>query len=287
MPTDRHLVVASHQRSGTHLTIDALLNNLEPYETYHDLDHLAPRHPDSVPTEAFEERLRRGPAVLKTHAHRDLEAYFETPEATGLARRLLEEHPVVYVHRDGRDVLTSLYYYARENDDLLRSVSFSEFLARPTPLRVDDSVRELTPTAYWKRHVEDWLDRDPVHLVSFEAMKDRYEQSLRELASFVGLPLSTPITNVVRERDLAERTLLVRLRDKLYKWLRRNLGGVELTYTSFRSGRSGTFMELFDEDDLQRVESEIGPLLERLGYERAHPPAPSAASSDSAEQPLS
>jgi hypothetical protein len=287
VPTDRHLVVASHQRSGTHLTIDAVLNNLEPYDTYHDLDHLAPRHPHSVTPEAFAARLRRGPAVLKTHTHRDLEAYFETPEAADLARRLLEEHPVVYVHRDGRDVLTSLYYYARENDDLLRSVSFSEFLAHPTPLRVDDSARELTPAAYWKRHVEGWLDGDPAQLVSFEAMKNRYEQSLREIASLVDQPLSRPITNVVRTRDLEERTLIVRLRDKLYKWLHRNLGGVELTYTSFRSGRSRTFLECFDEDDLQRVESEIGPLLERLGYERTGPSTRSAASSDSAEQPSS
>lgn len=215
MSRSQHVVVASHQRSGTHLTIDAILNNFDRFDGYHDLDRLTARHPKHVDRETFAERIRTAPAVLKTHTHGAHEAYFGDDTNARFVRALMEEHPVIYVYRDGRDVLTSLYYYARENDEAMREVSFSRFLRRPTPLRVDPSVRARK------------LDRD--------------------------------------------RSTLVRVRDKLYKLIRRYLTGTRLTYTSFRSGRSGTWADQYGEEDLRYVEATLGDLLERLDYERAVP----------------
>ena len=65
------VVVASFRRSGTHLTIDSLINNAsDVHSAYLNLETLNPAHKEHVSDAAFVEQLnreRRKSVIVKTH----------------------------------------------------------------------------------------------------------------------------------------------------------------------------------------------------------------------------
>lgn len=58
---NNHIVVISHRRSGTHLTIDAISNNFPFFEKeYLNLDHLRSEFKNPVSLEKFKQELAKG-----------------------------------------------------------------------------------------------------------------------------------------------------------------------------------------------------------------------------------
>ena len=111
----RRVVLATHRRSGTHLTLDLLRRQFpdcrarkKPFQAleslYLNLDALG------APRLLALDRARRllGRAarpIVKTHASPALEEFEPGPQA--FARAVLADADVIAVHRDVRDVLAS------------------------------------------------------------------------------------------------------------------------------------------------------------------------------------
>ena len=256
---NRIVVVASHRRSGTHLMLDSLRSNVrDVHGRFMTLERIEPSHEKHLPIAEFDRRLRsqRGVVLVKTHALPSAGAW-QAPGADEYASELLATAPTIYVHRDGRDVLVSLYRFVQSYSAQVAEQSFAGFLrANHTGL----DAAGISRPAYWQRHVLAWLDRGPTVTASYEALQGEFEASLRSIADRLDLRLR-PVLSQVRLEPRGRRVpVLHRIQRAL------GLRPVGSTAIRPRAGRVGGWREMFDDADLAWFETEASEAMRRLGY---------------------
>jgi hypothetical protein len=256
---NRVVVVASHRRSGTHLMLDSLRSNVRDVQRrFMTLERIEPSHEKHMPVAEFDRLLRSqsGVVLVKTHALPGAGAW-QAPEAAAYASELLAEAPTIYVHRDGRDVLVSLYRFVGSYAPQVAAQSFAEFL------RTNHTGKDapgISRPAYWERHVLAWLDRGPTTTASFEGLQSEFEASLRSIADRLDLRLR-PALSQVRLQPRGRRVPV------LHRGLR-VLGLRPAGSTAIRpqAGRVGGWQQVLDEADLAFFESQASEGMRRLGY---------------------
>ena len=72
-------------------------------------------------------------------------------------KNLVESSKIIYIHRDGRDVLTSLYFYAKKYRSEITEMSFSDFIRMDNDFDGDTYQKSLNRIEYWKFHVSNWF----------------------------------------------------------------------------------------------------------------------------------
>lgn len=255
------VVVASHRRSGTHLVLNSLrLNALGVNPQFMTLERIDPAHERHLTVAAFDRRLRRkaGTVLVKTHALPGAAAWHD-PEAHDYASALLAEAPTVYVHRDGRDVLASLYHYTASYSPRVAGLSFSEFIR---DLYTAPDARGLSRAAYWQHHVLAWLDAGPTALIGYAELLETFPTAMAGLAEGVGLRLSPDVQLVALEPPA---TGLARLTGRVRRAMGPDRQGTS-TAIRPRSGGSGGWQAAFDADDLALFEGVASEAMRRLGY---------------------
>ena len=63
------------------------------------------------------------------------------------ARTLLQHSPTIYVYRDGRDVMASLYFYMQSFSETVRNQSFAQFLRGEAAVNGEETA--LSRPGYW------------------------------------------------------------------------------------------------------------------------------------------
>lgn len=253
MTDSKTIVVATHRRSGTHWTIDALRNNSpDVCETFLTLERMSSDHDSPVPLVEFRKGLQtlEGRVLVKVH---DLPTatFWKHDEERAFALSVMRQSPVVYVHRDGRDVMVSLYYYMQSFDEEVKQQSFSEFIRSESKLDGVDSG--MSRPAYWAHHARLWLQQPNVLLVSYGALEQCYESSVKEMAAFLGIGLRRSLLAIDLPGKAANPSLLGRALWKLGHRQSRLSSAVQP-----RRGSSGDWRNHFDDDDLAFFMSEAG-----------------------------
>jgi hypothetical protein len=256
------VIVISHRRSGTHFAIDAIRNNFPDCRGEHlDLDHLRPSHPARMTPRHVEERRARGPVVFKSHALPEPERSFGDAETSDFVRRIVERARIVYVHRDGRDVCVSLYFYARNFDPAVRAMAFGEFLRMNNEFDAAAYDGDLTRVEYWCRHVEGWTARPDVFAIGFSDLLERFDETVGRLASFLDRPAPRTVCKV-RRRALGGGPL-----GKVLEKLRTRLDA-RFSSVGFRKGVAGDHVRHFAPEDSDYFDAIAGETMRRLGYYR-------------------
>lgn len=259
MTDSKTIVVATHRRSGTHWTIDALRNNSpDVSETFLTLERVSSDHDSPMPLPEFRRRLKtlEGRVLVKVH---DLPAatFWKRDEERAFALSVLRESPVIYVHRDGRDVMVSLYYYMQSFDEDVKKQSFSDFIRSESKLDGVDSG--MSRPAYWAHHARVWLRQPNVLLVSYEALEKRYETSVREMTAFLGIGVRRSLRKIDLPGKSGKPTLFGRALWKLGLRQRRLSSAVQP-----RRGSSGDWRNHFNDDDLVFFVDEVGDQMQSL-----------------------
>lgn len=181
-----NVVVATPMRSGTHLMIDLLLNNIAVYRTkplYVDLDATLKQ---SVPGRDLIRHLSpMAGHILKTHLPIDsAQGAASNPDLL----RIIESAVIVTVHRDQAAVMTSLSRWDRT----------------PEELRVYEREHE----AFWKF----WSHRGNValeftDLLDATAMRDALERIAELTGSRVARRVTMPVPGARRRRIYVNKGL--------------------------------------------------------------------------------
>lgn len=255
----RPIVVATHPRSGTHLTIDLLRKQFEEcvgwlwfgetlHHLYLSLDRLIPGHTPSLSVEEALGLLRRAPRpTVKTHSTPDLENHEN--EGRRLGELLLERGDILYVVRDGRDVLCSAYRW-RQAAEL--DCSLQEFLRR--------EVNGVSRVRRWADHISAWVQHDEVEVIRFEDIVERPRRTIEQLGEILGLSpklvepyLPDKIENGSRWADY---------------WRRLTRDFESTAITGRPDGKAPPeWRDAFREEDRRFFWKEAGHILKQLGYE--------------------
>ena len=85
-----HVFIVSHERSGTHVAIDAVRNNFPIYKRrfYTSIDRMVDVDRRHRSPETIEALLEEGPSVIKTHMTQDTDFFFRSDD--GAASKLLK-----------------------------------------------------------------------------------------------------------------------------------------------------------------------------------------------------
>jgi len=160
----------------------------------------------------------------------------------------------VYLVRDGRDVLISLYHYyiTRENKDL----SFSEFYED----YMNGKYGQL-----WHQNVESWLINGRERLgenllvLRFEDLKADTRQTLTRAAEFLDLP---------SDRSEVEKALEISDISRMRKIELERRGPIDNINASFyRGGKTGEWTDLFTPDIREGFQMVAGKVLNLAGYD--------------------
>lgn len=251
---DENILVISHRRSGTHLTIDAIRNNFAPLRTQSlmTLETLQRAHPEHISVSDFAVGLEQFPRIVKTHylpLFRDL---LPEPDQQDLVRRLYQDAKKIYVVRNGLDVLVSLYEFRKSHDESVRQLSFAEFIRRPT---FDPEHSESNKIQYWYNHVQQWLQSDYARemlVVSYEDWILNYENTIKKIGVFLGVSADQPLVDVRFGKSACEV-------------------GAESTTVQKRKGVIGDFANYFGQQDLELFFSQTEGSMAMQGYELTAP----------------
>lgn len=261
------ILVASHRRSGTHLAIDTILTNLS-------LDGPVNLDRGELPASSRNGRGHDAATVVgKTHAHGDLANFAAGLGSTvelGFLTAVAAATATVYVVRDGRDVLVSLYHYMRSYEGIPAELSFSEFIRQPNTFDVNSYTRTLNRVQYWAYHVESWLgegDSDAL-VVRFEDLRDAPTALLEPVCRRLEVPLPQKPISVTRTRRHLDgaSSLLVGAANAVSRLWRVNVKGEHVSSVNRRGGRVGDFREMFDAADEEFFRTHASVAMRLAGY---------------------
>ncbi len=257
----KHIVIATHPRSGTHLTIDLLRKQFQEcqswlwfgetlHHSYLNLDHLAQNcSPNISQKEALSILCRAKRPIIKTHA---LPGFNELgDENKEFVNNLMQNADVYYVVRDGRDVICSVYLWMQNFDPKTRC-SLSEFLRQ--------EENGMSRPKVWAHHVLSWLNEPKINLLRFEQIIKDTPNILSNISQKLGLKPLYVEALLPKRRQLGNRW-------EDY-WLRLTRQFESTTIVGrYRGQKSPKWQEVFTNQDRQFFHQEAGDVLIRLGYE--------------------
>jgi hypothetical protein len=257
------IIVASHPRSGTHLTIDLLRKQFPACASYkliaQPLDRLylalealtAPSQKSISVAKALEVLRKAERPIIKTHAD---------PALSHLEQRfsdwqewLSQEATVLYIIRDGRAALCSFHLYMQSYDPSTRC-SLSDFIRQTT--------NRQSRVKQWANHVEQWLAQPNVYSIRFEEIVKQTPNTLNRLSQILEL-----------KADLKEPLLPISIRSLWHgRWVRLSQANPESTAIIgyYKGRKSATWKTAFTRADHAFFEAEAGDLLRKLGYLSSH-----------------
>jgi hypothetical protein len=257
----RCIVIATHPRSGTHLTIDLLRKQFREckswlwfgetlHHSYLNLDMLALTHSLHISQqEALLLLSRARRPIIKTHSLPSFEQF--DLENTELIRRLIQNADIYYVVRDGRDVLCSVHLWRQQVDPKARC-PLSEFLRQ--------EENGMSRPRIWAAHVLSWLNKQGVRILRFEQIIKDTRKVLTQIGQELGL------------KPLYVEPLLPKRRQSDSRWadywlrLTRQFESTAIV-GRYLGQKPQKWQDAFTCEDREFFQQEAGDVLIRLGYE--------------------
>ena len=198
------------------------------------------------------------PLLLKVH-----DAWIRTPSGQPLFPPSATTG-VAYLVRDPRDVAVSFaHHFSCPTDTAIERMSDMNFtLSGPEGfVKLQLPQRVLS----WSAHVESWLSAPDttVLLVRYEDMIVDMAGVLTQVARLAGLPAG-PV-EVRRAVDAVQFSRL-RVQEDASGFDERMPGA----YRFFRRGAAGEWLHELTSAQVEAIESDHGPIMDRLGYSRGH-----------------
>ncbi len=246
------IVVAAHRRSGMRWTLDALRHNSPDIcDSFLALEQTEASHDANIPLGRFRRELLslQGRVLVSVH---DLPSatYWQGLDERLFARTILRNSPAIFVHRDGRDVMVSLYYYMQSISETVRNQSFSQFLRGDPALHGENMG--LSRPGFWAHHARAWLAQDKLLVVAYADLETRYAATVHKMTDFLQVRANATLQPLSKLHPPEPAGVLDRL-------------GIRKPQQP-RIGRSGDWRSHFDKRDLAFFMGEAGDMLRRLGY---------------------
>ena len=171
---------------------------------------------------------------------------------------------VIYVVRDPRDVVVSLFHFQRKRRIIEDDYSLDRFVSR---FIAGEAVRPPR-LGSWSENVASWLamrQNDPNFLfLRYEDMLRETGPALAKIASFLGID-ATPerIARAVERSSAEEMRSLEKVQGK--QWHQSKDTRHDIPFV--RSARSGGWKDVLSRNAVAEIQSAWGPLIDRLGYE--------------------
>ena len=199
----RPIVVVTHPRSGTHLTIDFMRHHFQgcggwklPLEAnnlvYLSLDGITLPDPQLDKKYAVKVLKRAKTPIIKTHSFNpefdDVGFFGQSGRyiAPVIADALRKHARFIYVIRDCRNVMTSFHHWMKGFNVAAQNSTFEEFLVaepRPNANRIQQ----------WVQHVANWQAFEDILTIRFEDLVSDCREVAGKVSAYTGIPFRTKL----------------------------------------------------------------------------------------------
>ncbi len=257
----KNIIVVSHRRSGTHLTIDSISNNFKAYKKadYVNIDQTNSRHNKKISIKKFDEKILKNIRIIKSHYLPSFDAYYKNTTDIDYVKQLFENSNIIYVYRNGLDVMVSLFEYMRAYDKNIDKLKFDEFLE--TKNNFDPQISNLDRIESWKYHVKAWKESEfanKIVFVKFEDLINNYTKTIFNISEQLNIKANEKIIDI----RLKQSNNLFR---PFYTFAKK-IKGIKKTSVSARKGRVGEHKVYFDNKTLKNFMDKNKDFLKLLGY---------------------
>lgn len=194
--------------------------------------------------------------VMGTLPHRSFEMHTgKVLKTHRLKIKNPKKEPVVYLVRDGRDVMISYYFYKncylkKEQHNTPNINITGEPNLGNTEL--SNFIRTYIPE--WYNHLKQGMKQFPDHIIRYEDLKGNPFKTLYRLFTSLGLDLDPMvIEESIRTFDFENIT--------------QRKVGIEQRDSFFRKGICGDWKNYFSQEDLEYYFNIVGNISDRLGWE--------------------
>ena len=253
----KNLVIVSHRRSGTHLTIDSVINNFAAFSTqkYISLDGLFYKNDRIV-----EEKIRsyiaaNSPCLIKTHILPNFHEMDYDKEKVEYVIDIMENSKIIYVSRDGRDVMVSLYNYMLGFHEETKSLTFSDFL-KGSNIFDHKHYHNVSRVHYWLNHVKSWeqlIGENCIH-VTYSELESNNKSVVNRIGDFIGIKPNEKFVNVFAKRKTKPNEKVRKIK-KVLQML--GLSSIRRTSIGFHTGGTGKYKEVFSSKDEEYYNDQI------------------------------
>lgn len=253
-----NIIIISHRRSGTHLTIDSIRNNIINYK---ERDYLVLN--EKISNEEYKKHflseLKKKSNVIKTHFLPDFSLYNFDNEMNEQLNTLFDNSNLIYVYRNGLDVMVSLFEYMKKYDSDVQNISFNEFLN--TYNNFDNTTEKFTRTNFWKYHIQEWQNskyKDRIMWIKYEDLITNYDDTILKICQNFRLTKTDKLIDIRLQQNNPNNRILRKIKNKL--------SGIQKTSVSARKGVIGDYKNYFSDSTLNNFLAENSNFLKELGY---------------------
>ncbi len=253
---NKNIIVISHRRSGTHLTIDTIRNNFKRYKKH----HFFTLNEDILQEENQKEFFRlckTNSVVIKTHFLPNFNIYSLPKNLVKQIQEVFDNSHLIYVYRNGLDVMVSLYEYMKKFDTSVQQMDFNNFIF--TKNNFDKTEKEYNRFEFWKQHITSWKSSSykKIHYIKYEDFLKNYEVSINKIAEIFNIEKSTNIVDI-RLQNISHKGVVNKILNRLK--------GIQKTSVSARKGSIGDYKNYFSEESLKAFFIENKEFMESLEY---------------------
>ncbi|MHA1230810.1 MAG: sulfotransferase domain-containing protein [Candidatus Helarchaeota archaeon] len=259
---NEHVIVISHRRSGTHLLIDLIINNFPKYNEYINLDRLIPCHEKYITLKEFKSIINKKPFVIKTHTHSNTKSFFQDcNNCDSFINTLFNKSKLIYVYRDGRDVLTSLYFFFNK---LPKDLSFSNFIRMDNEFEHNTYNGKMNRIEYWLYHLEGWFSssRD-ILFITYNEIMNNYEEVINRIEKHICAKKSKFVDVRRSQKIMIKSRKLNFYLQQIYKKFAKLIFKKKMTSVYFRKGQIGDYVNYFSKEDLQYYKELTDPFFRK------------------------
>ncbi len=185
--------------------------------------------------------------ILKTHADGEFTLFKKFPEVYDFfSDEILPVSKIIYVKRDGRDILNSLFYYMRSMG--ITYPSFSEFLRSKN--NFDEIFPDLNRVEFLKRFNESWEKVDNKLSLDFSELESDIFDVINRISGFLGIPNKKPVKKIELTKYGKISLGIRRIFPVMFK----------TTAVLPRKGKTGDWVENFSKEDLEFYKSVMGKI---------------------------
>lgn len=183
------IVVATFERSGTHLTIDLIRKNFQDCRckrfwgeylenSFVNLDQLSPESGWPTTLKKIKKQLSKAKnPVIKTHTTPDLEK-FEN-ENLKFCHEIISMSKIIYVVRNPKNVMAS-YQLMKDGHPAKSAAEFELFLS-------SNLSCGKKPLEKWAHHVSSWRRHENVLLLNYDDVVKNVDSVVNRISTFINL----------------------------------------------------------------------------------------------------
>ena len=262
-----NIIIISYRRSGTHLTIDSLINNLQNFKEAEiiTLEKILQTKGKSF-SEELQTTVDTKNRIFKTHFVSDFNLYALDLQDKAFLNNFFENNLKIYVYRNCFDVMVSLFHYMKNYESEFNELKFNDFIQMQHDF--ERNPNNLNRSSFWAFHIDGWKQSNlakNILFIKYEDWISDFNGTLNKISKFTEIKLNTKIIDIRIKNSVSNNFVnkyWFAVKNKFYEKIKKQ----KRTAVSPRKGKVNDYVNYFNDNTYKSINKDVWKMMEELDY---------------------